>query len=40
MAAAAFVHLVARGPRPADSLAEDMLDDEFDQLGELDVVAV
>ena len=34
------VYLVARGPRPADSLAEDMLYDEFDQLGELDVVAV
>ena len=40
MAAAALVYLVARGPRPADSLAEDMLYDEFDQLGELDVVSV
>ena len=40
LAAVALVFLVVRGPRPADSLAEDMLYDEFDQLGELDVVSV
>jgi EmrB/QacA subfamily drug resistance transporter len=29
LAGAALVYLVARGPRPADSIAEDVLDDEY-----------
>jgi EmrB/QacA subfamily drug resistance transporter len=29
LAGAAFVYLVVRGPRPADSIAEDVLDDEY-----------
>jgi hypothetical protein len=36
LAGAAFVYLVVRGPRPADIVAEDVLDDE---LGALEPVA-